>query len=41
MVPVEHAREGMRLSIDTPEGERGASVVPMPFVDPSKATAKS
>jgi aminomethyltransferase len=41
MVPVEHAREGTRLSIETPEGGRGATVVPMPFVDPSKATAKS
>ena len=40
MVPVEHAVLGSELKVDTPEGERVATVVPMPFIDPTKALAK-
>jgi aminomethyltransferase len=37
MVPVAHAAPGTRLSVSIPEaGERSATVVPMPFVDPQK-----
>jgi len=41
MVPVAHAALGTRLEIETPDGKRGAVVVTMPFVDPTKSTAKS
>jgi aminomethyltransferase len=41
MVPVGHAAMGTRFSVDTAEGERGAVVVPMPFIDPKKAIAKA
>ena len=40
MVPVAHAALGTQLSIDTPDGERKAKVVVMPFVDPTKSIAK-
>ena len=37
MLPVEHAALGTRLTVRVPElGERGATVVPRPFVDPNK-----
>jgi hypothetical protein len=29
-----------RFSVDTEQGERGAVVVPMPFIDPMKSLAK-
>jgi aminomethyltransferase len=41
MLPVDHAALGTKLMVDTPDGERGATVVPMPFVDPAKTIAKS
>jgi aminomethyltransferase len=41
MVPTDHAVLGTRLAVDTPDGERSATVVPMPFVDPAKTIAKS
>ena len=41
MVPVGHAAMGTRFLVDTAEGERGAVVVPMPFIDPKKAIAKA
>jgi glycine cleavage system aminomethyltransferase T len=41
MLPVEHAALGTRLTVETADGTRGAVVVTMPFVDPSKSTAKS
>jgi glycine cleavage system aminomethyltransferase T len=40
-VPVEYAAPGTRLEIEVPEGMRRATVVPMPFIDPDKAIAKS
>jgi len=41
MVPTAAAELGTRLSVATPKGERGATVVPRPFVDPDKAIPKS
>jgi glycine cleavage system aminomethyltransferase T len=35
-LPTELAREGTRLDIETEWGSRGATVVPMPFIDPQK-----
>jgi glycine cleavage system aminomethyltransferase T len=35
-VPVELARDGTRLEVDTEWGVRAATLVPMPFVDPEK-----
>jgi glycine cleavage system aminomethyltransferase T len=35
-LPTELAREGTRLEIETEWGARGATVVPMPFIDPQK-----
>jgi glycine cleavage system aminomethyltransferase T len=35
-LPTELAREGTRLEIETEWGPRGATVVPMPFIDPQK-----
>jgi aminomethyltransferase len=40
-VPVEHAALGTKLPIETADGVRNAAVVTMPFVDPTKSTAKS
>jgi len=40
-VPVELSRKGIQLTIETPEGTRQATVVPMPFVDPGKQIPKS
>jgi glycine cleavage system aminomethyltransferase T len=40
-VPVELAAEGTTLTVETPEGRREATVVPMPFVDPGKMIPKS
>ena len=41
MVPVAHAGQGTRLSVEIPDvGKRGATVVEMPFVDPEKAIPK-
>ncbi|MGZ5151901.1 MAG: glycine cleavage T C-terminal barrel domain-containing protein, partial [Burkholderiales bacterium] len=41
MLPIEHAALGTRISVDTPDGERNAIVVTMPFIDPTKALAKA
>ncbi|MGZ8203184.1 MAG: glycine cleavage T C-terminal barrel domain-containing protein [Burkholderiales bacterium] len=41
MVPIACAKVGTSLIVETPDGERTATVVPMPFIDPAKAIAKS
>jgi glycine cleavage system aminomethyltransferase T len=41
MLPIEHAAVGSKLLVDTSDGERTASVVTMPFIDPAKAIVKS
>lgn len=41
LVPAGHAALGTRFEVETPAGERAATVVPMPFVDPRKAIARS
>jgi aminomethyltransferase len=41
MVPTDSAELGTALTIDTPAGERAATVVAKPFVDPTKETPKS
>ena len=35
-VPVQEAEAGQRLTVETEQGTRAATVVPMPFVDPGK-----
>jgi glycine cleavage system aminomethyltransferase T len=40
-VPVELSELGSTVSVETPDGERNASVVEMPFVDPAKQIPKS
>ena len=41
-VPVELAEPGTMLAVDTEaDGERPATVVPVPFIDPGKETAKA
>jgi len=41
LVPVEYSAAGTRLEVDSPDSTRSAVVVPMPFIDPKKAIAKS
>jgi glycine cleavage system aminomethyltransferase T len=41
MVAVGHAGIGTQLTIETPDGARAAAVVTMPFIDPTKALAKT
>ncbi|MGH8732608.1 MAG: glycine cleavage T C-terminal barrel domain-containing protein [Burkholderiales bacterium] len=41
MVPGEYCAQGTRLKVQAPGGQRNAVVVPMPFIDPKKAIAKS
>jgi glycine cleavage system aminomethyltransferase T len=41
MVPIERSALGTSLKVDTPDRERGAVVVNMPFIDPGKAVAKA
>ena len=41
MLPIAHAALGTQLVIETPDGQRNAKVVQMPFVDPAKSIAKS
>ena len=41
LVPAEYSRPGTRLEVEAPDGTRGATVVPMPFIDPRKSIAKS
>ena len=40
MLPIAHTALGTQLVIDTPDGQRNAKVVQMPFVDPAKSIAK-
>jgi aminomethyltransferase len=40
-VPVETSDHGNALEVETAEGSRGATVVPMPFIDPGKRIPKS
>jgi aminomethyltransferase len=41
MVPTAHAQPGTRLTVSIPdEGDRAATVVAMPFVDPEKEIPK-
>ena len=41
LVPVAHAKLGSRLTVKTPKGDRAATVVRKPFVDPEKDLPKS
>jgi aminomethyltransferase len=40
-VPVERSDPGTKLTVQTPNGDAGATVVPIPFVDPGKEIPKS
>jgi aminomethyltransferase len=40
-LPLGEAALGTKLSVETADGVRAATVVTMPFVDPTKSTAKS
>jgi glycine cleavage system aminomethyltransferase T len=40
-LPIERAETGTQVRVTTPDGERGAAVVPMPFIDPTKEIPKS
>jgi aminomethyltransferase len=40
-LPVEHTQLGTRLAVETPAGDREATIVPLPFVDPEKKIPKS
>jgi aminomethyltransferase len=40
-MPIERAAEGNRVTVATPAGEREATVVPMPFIDPDKSIPKA
>jgi aminomethyltransferase len=40
-LPIALAADGTSVSVATPDGEREATVVPMPFVDPGKQIPKS
>ena len=40
-LPVEHTQLGTRLTVETPDGDRDATIVPLPFVDPEKQIPKS
>ena len=41
MLPMSHTAPGTQVTVDTCDGERLATVVTMPFIDPGKAIAKS
>ncbi len=41
MVPIESSEIGSTLTVATPAGDRQATVVPKPFVDPKKAVPKA
>jgi glycine cleavage system aminomethyltransferase T len=41
MLPLRLAEIGTTLTVDTPWGERGARVMPKPFIDPKKAIPKA
>ena len=40
-LPVQMAGNGTSVMVTTPEGDRPATVVPMPFLDPMKEIPKS
>jgi aminomethyltransferase len=40
-LPVESSDDGTRASVETSDGARAATVVPMPFIDPGKQIPKS
>jgi glycine cleavage system aminomethyltransferase T len=40
MLPMSHTMLGTQVTVDTSDGERIATVVPMPFIDPAKTIAK-
>jgi aminomethyltransferase len=40
-LPVDRTEVGTQLTVETSEGVRGATVAPMPFVDPQKQIPKS
>ena len=41
MLPVERAVPAARLEVETADGMRAATVVPMPFIDPKKSLARA
>jgi aminomethyltransferase len=41
ILPLSHTAIGTQVVVDTCDGERLATVVPMPFIDPGKAIAKA
>ena len=40
-LPIERATNGTSVEVRCPDGERPATVVPMPFLDPTKQIPKS
>jgi aminomethyltransferase len=40
-LPIEHTELGTRLTVGTHDGDRNATIVPLPFVDPKKQIPKS
>jgi aminomethyltransferase len=40
-LPIELATSGTSVEVSCPDGDRGAIVVPMPFIDPMKEIPKS
>jgi glycine cleavage system aminomethyltransferase T len=40
-LPIEHTELETRLTVETPEGDRDATVVALPFLDPEKQIPKS
>ena len=41
MVPIGYAKLGTKLTVKTPSGDRPATVVKKPFMDPTKEIPKS
>jgi hypothetical protein len=40
-LPVEHTEFGTNVTVETPDGAREATIVPLPFFDPEKQIPKS
>lgn len=40
-LPIEHTERGTPLTVETPDGQRAATIVGLPFVDPEKQIPKS
>ena len=40
-LPVEQTEPGTQVAVETPEGTRDATIVPLPFFDPEKQIPKS